>query len=222
MSITGLFWERRQPSGVVGVGDFPGANQKALLHAAMSCQAQNVDLISAPAANVSQKNPAPYAFALAIGDGAKQALDWLREVSLYGLLREPSVTPVCDTLILVAPTLPWDEFDTKDKPYAAAALALQSVGRVVVLASGRDTTIPSTGGKPALGREGAKAGHDAKVSVVDVSGLIEHHADAAYGALCSCEAVGLIRRLALGTAVPAALAGRARLLSQTPAILGAA
>lgn len=113
------------------------------------------------------------------------------------------------TLILVAPDLPADFFDSAH-PYSVGTLALRSVERCVVLCCPGDATLKTVG--PCLGRDGATEGTDKKVSCIDISGLLEQPRNAAYSAFCSCEALGLIVRLLRGLSLSAALTPHAKLI----------
>lgn len=228
--MNGVAW-LRDPEGK---GKFGPEQQNELLKAALNCcadapafdtgeevsseQARSRELGKEPPAIVSELDRTRRRFAIAVGTACKRATEWLAAWAALRLAynvgrsdkwREPAV----DTLILVVPALCHKYFQVKDRQYGVGALALEAVGRIVVLVCGRDATASVDNGEPAMGRVGPIAGSDPRVQAIDISPLIESHADAAYGVLCSCEAVGLIRRLAQGVAVDAALLGWAKLLS---------
>ncbi len=157
---------------------------------------------------------------LAVGDATLDLLKFARERSLENVVRADGVVrktvcvalqPAYDTAILVLPDLPPDAFRSGQDPYALCPLALESIGRVVVLACGRDMTITGNsdngqqGRVPLLGRGGPSGPTDPRVTVVDISHLIDFHGDAAYGVFRSLEALGLIRRLIGGASVSASI-----------------
>jgi len=192
---------------------FPAARQQTLLEHAFSCSLPpTLVLLAGPA--VAPAAPAPVLPVNGIVAVADRCADALKYVAWHtASSMAHGLEPVrLGTLVLLMPHLDDDFFVITDKNrYKAAALALEGLSRVVVLTCGRDT-VATSGSGAVLGRVGLAANSDPRVTAIDISPLIEHHADAAYGALCSCEALGLVRRLLLGAHVEASILGRAQVL----------
>lgn len=206
----GFLWPRSTPSQVFSA-DFDSTRQQQLIeHTFACCGGPPIEFTAltnySAIAEVSDVH-----VAIAIGDGADAAMKFLAQTAADRLARGVS-TRHLHTLVLVLPGLDEKYFCIKGKPYKEAALALEAVSRVVVFVNGRDATISTSEGQPALGRVGPAKGSDPRVGAIDISPVIEHHNDSAYGVLCSCEALGLMRRILLGSTLASALPGRARIL----------
>lgn len=202
------FWPRNNPAAVYGA-QFGADQQQKLFELAIEHGAGEV--WAQPMVDGNRKRAEPDArVGLAIGDGARNALDMLARLAIAQLPSAARELPRSGTLVLLAPELPIDKFATEQRPYGDAALALQCVERVVVLSCPRDVVV--AGGTNSLARTPPGAGSHPRVTVVDISQLLECQTDAGYGALCSPEAMALVRRLLLGLSVEAALPGRAKII----------
>lgn len=208
----GLVWYGQRVGADQGTQVIGEGAQSKLLEAALVCGEQGVKLHT-PEKLQPAEPPKAWPFAIAVGAGSIAATSWLATTAALRLARRAK-GPALHTLVLVIPGLSERYFLIKDKPYEEGALVLEAVSRVVVLLCGRDSTVVAPENAPVLGRLGPVQGSDTRVHAIDISPLIEQHADAVRGVLCSCEAVGLIRRLAQGVAVDAALLGRARLVTR--------
>ncbi|MBD8527869.1 hypothetical protein [Pseudomarimonas arenosa] len=163
----------------------------------------------------SMANPDSRVSVVAIGSSVQAAV----EAACIAALRRfqsrltssnsADATPPIATMVLVAPDLPADFFSPSHGPYHSGALALESIGRLVILHCGRDTKLPH-GGSPVLGRDGPVGAHSSKLSAIDISEWIENRSDASEGALRSLESLGLITRLLRGMAVGSAVFGAKR------------
>lgn len=199
------FWGRSHPETVFGQ-PYDARRQAALLEQALI---RHGDILALSGLDGASKRPN----AVAVGDGARRVLEHCRRhVSKQSHQERPDA--LYGTLLLIVPELPDDAFVCTERPLSINALALQAVGRVIVLACGRDTTLPASDasltGKRLLGRDGSARGSSARVTTLEIGDLIEYHQDAAYGVLCSQEALGLATQLLSGIATAHSLSRWAR------------
>lgn len=158
-------------------------------------------------ADAAGNDQAPAQFAVALGAQAEDCLNWLRDQNLRRLALRGEQPPVLKTLILALPALPQDALKAQEikKGLTRNIVAMDGVARVIVFVCPADTTIESTNEARLLGRDGPLGPMHHKVDLIDVSNLLDDPRNGVASLCRSCEALGLIERLARGMPVDTAL-----------------
>lgn len=157
--------------------------------------------------SVAEKAPSSAQFGVALGTHVDNCLDWLRDQNLQRLAHADNQPPVLKTLILALPVLAQNALDTPDirRGLTRNIIALDAVARVIVFVCPTDTELDSLHDGKLLGRDGSSGPMHPKVEVIDISNLLDEPRKGIASLCRSCEALGLIERLARGMSVDTAL-----------------